>query len=698
MMMGTDPRTDPLYFFDQPTRRNRVKGTRSSVLHFNVGNHGGPHLEESHREEDDKEAKLSAELNVSAETCVKPDTAALDVKDRDPMDAYKRAAPQLLNELAHLLSQHKWSEEGCLPRGIVNILNYSWHDLTAGALHKKSEKLTDARRKSKGSLTHRQMSATSAREEARQRGAVGSTRKPQVTSNPRVRRLKKKYNRDSSTASFSLSSGSCEHAGWIVEPMHSAACDEPQWIGLCQCVVKRLQAARDPEKQSTEQGQNRPIILHHYGDTKAKLKDSRRKAPQRLHYMTSDGSSVIYYPSGCIAVCQSHSGLPCGGFYTNVFSDGQCPVILASVTAFGHGAVTHPVSSVITAVWDPGGGFLCDHYGNITKEWSWQTDRTRRSKIDIQVSDVISVQLFSSTSAMLSFKCENKSLQLPLRFLSNINLSKVSVCSQEVLQMVKEVEELEEPTAQWRRGGQAGRELRRLQQRVQHTVKDWLDFYRVATGIRCPDKERMPDVPPRTRLRTEVQSAALPSLNPPQQADTKHVQPEEDELHRHRSAPAVRLLESAIKTQRTPKMQAKPKPPVTLIGPLQIYGDIRPESVTLLDGPEFQTSTADHSPAAVPFAPSIPLTVCPALLRAALLGEGQRRRRCCCCSAALMPVVTDLEYDAFVMGQPPHTQQILVVCVTLPHQPVSTHAVPGRDVLDELYRSRNKHRTMPCTQ
>lgn len=58
----------------------------------------------------------------------------------------------------------------------------------------------------------------------------------------------------------------------------------------------------------------------------------------------------------------------------------------------------------------------------------------------------------------------------------------VSVCSQEVLQMVKEVEGLEELTAQRRRGGQAGRELRRLQQRVQHNVKDWLDYYRVATG------------------------------------------------------------------------------------------------------------------------------------------------------------------------------------------------------------------------
>ena len=41
----------------------------------------------------------------------------------DPMGAYKDAAPELLGELGALLSQYRWSEEGCIPRGLVNILN-----------------------------------------------------------------------------------------------------------------------------------------------------------------------------------------------------------------------------------------------------------------------------------------------------------------------------------------------------------------------------------------------------------------------------------------------------------------------------------------------------------------------------------------------------------------------------------------------
>lgn len=42
-----------------------------------------------------------------------------------------------------------------------------------------------------------------------------------------------------------------------------------------------------------------------------------------------------------MAVCQSCSGLRCGGFYTNVFNDSERAEVLATITAFGHGSVTH---------------------------------------------------------------------------------------------------------------------------------------------------------------------------------------------------------------------------------------------------------------------------------------------------------------------------------------------------------------------
>lgn len=124
------------------------------------------------------------------------------------MDAmYKQAAPQLLNELARLLSQHNWTEEGCIPQGVVNFLNYSWQDLTAGAVQPKGpEKTLQKRRRSKGSLKsggespQRQVSASGKRETAGDRspcvvGSAGSSeRKPQVSLNPRVKKRKQNSN------------------------------------------------------------------------------------------------------------------------------------------------------------------------------------------------------------------------------------------------------------------------------------------------------------------------------------------------------------------------------------------------------------------------------------------------------------------------------------------------------------------------
>lgn len=155
--------------------------------------------------ENDNKEDESEELaeGLSGETGGKPDTssavgAALNIKDRDPMDAYKRAAPQLLNELAHLLSQHKWTEKGCIPRGIVNILNYSLQDLTAGAVRWNRPEQTEKPGESKGSLKLDEARPPNDKREAGEINScfmenVGpSVRKPQVSSNARIKKRKQR--------------------------------------------------------------------------------------------------------------------------------------------------------------------------------------------------------------------------------------------------------------------------------------------------------------------------------------------------------------------------------------------------------------------------------------------------------------------------------------------------------------------------
>ncbi|KAM9754804.1 uncharacterized protein ACNS7B_007558 [Menidia menidia] len=789
MMASAGARTaicgGPLYFFDQP-KRHRIKGPSSYLSYFHVTS-AVAHCEATQSDQGGEQNDESPEFQTQNPTDEsteddEPETSPSDAfQDRDPMDVYKRAAPQLLCDLARLLSQHLWSEKGCIPRGINNILNYSWDDLTAGAsIHLKSPTEKEKRSKSKGCLKPKNISPTlssTAKLENRERnqcteGNVGrSERKARVRSNAPVKEPTDQNStpaQSATTASFSISGSSCADPGWIIRPKQPSY-DEPQWISACQWAVERLQAARHPEKlQTSEQDRSKPVVIRHYGDAKTKTKRDGSKvqpAPlvngmphipeiklqdsvrQKLHYRIDDGSSFIYYRSGGVAVCQSRSGLPCGGFYTNVFSDGKRPLTLATITASGHGAVSHPHRSAITAVWDQNGGFLYDDDGNITKEWSWQTAGTLKDKIVVKLSDLISVRLFSGVSGVLSFRCGNESVQLPLssqpntdysrkmmegRFISDVGQHfqhQKTKCSPRVtesernqkikpertmwrgaceqtdgmkgfVQLPREVEGFEEDSALWRKREHGGRELRKLQQRVRDTVEDWLDYYRSAVGIKCPDTERMPEALMRTRHRRE----ALPSLNPPERAGgAKPAGPEQgrrdgfQEVHRQLSASEERPLNCPVQLPRTPKKRASVKHPVVRIGPLQIHGNIKPESVILRGSAKSESSAATHSPEIVaPFASSVPLTVCPALLRAALRGEGRRRR--CCCSATLMPAVTDLEYDALIKGQPPHSQQILVVCVAVQGNTGNTHAVQSQKALEDLYRKRNKHRTMPCTQ
>ncbi|XP_072290533.1 FYVE, RhoGEF and PH domain-containing protein 6-like [Eucyclogobius newberryi] len=60
-----------------------------------------------------------------------------------------------------------------------------------------------------------------------------------------------------------------------------------------------------------------------------------------------------------------------------------------------------------------------------------------------------------------------------------------------------------------------------------------------------------------------------------------------------------------------------------------------------------------------------------------------------------MPLLKDSEYDLFVLGQPPHSHQMLIVCVTCQNL---YPPAPGGDAPEQLYRSRNEHRMTPCAQ
>lgn len=83
---------------------------------------------------------------------------------------------------------------------------------------------------------------------------------------------------------------------------------------------------------------------------------------------------------------------------------------------------------------------------------------------------------------------------------------------------------------------------------------------------------------------------------------------------------------------------------------------------------------------------------CPAVLRRIMMGE---EGKTCRCSNHRIPYVSDLEYDHLINNQMSFKEQIVVVCVSSSSQ---TNEDPSEDKIEQLYKRKNKNRSMPCAQ
>ncbi|XP_077424854.1 uncharacterized protein C3orf20-like isoform X2 [Vanacampus margaritifer] len=669
----------PIYFFDQPAPPRSKKGKVVTVVK--------PKEEKKEkRSENGKHLKLLKkiksddfpETSTKEETC--EDDSAED-ENEDPLASQKRAAPRLLNELGRLFYRNRG-----VSLQVGDILNYT----ADGALKlHKSDK--DAARLKAARRIKSQKKASKTNQDATDDAAI--------------------LNDDSAvspTLMEEIISSSNQDPDWYALPLQALVEATPPSRGLCQWVVERLKASASPlliKPRVLDQVPSSPI-LRHYVDAKVGVKTRSllsaaseadsvaddvkpQRAPplKRLHCRVTNGTSFIYYPSGNLAVCHSPSGLPSGGFCTNVFSDCHSPVILATVTMFGHGSVSHPVSSVVTALWDQHGGFMCDREGNLKKEWCWKTNE-EQEKIIIKLAKGISMRLLSGTSALLFFKCDDNKVQLPL---TAVPYPPKEVATDDD-QTIPEVAAAEGTLAsRWKKGCHVMAEVPKLRKKVRDILDAWLDYYRTATGIRRGEKK------PKTskgKHKKRAHASALAAKKSPERAHAKLAKAKDkgpEKLDPHaKKAPR----EAPAKT-RVPAKNTKEHSMIQ-IGPLRIHGNIKQELVVLPDHPDLRLCNLPRVPVRSLLVPSVPLTVCPLLLRASLLKrlKGHAPKRCCC-STTLMPELLDAEYDAFITGQPRHSQQILVVVVTLPVKPGVTLE---HDAIQQLYRKSNRKRTMPCAQ
>ncbi|XP_037109740.1 uncharacterized protein C3orf20-like isoform X1 [Syngnathus acus] len=652
----------PIYFFDQPAPPRSKKGKVATAG-------------KEKRAENGKQLKLLkkvksdclAETSANEETCEDEST---DDESEDPLASQKRAAPRLLNELGRLLHRHRGAS-----LQVGHLLNYSAEAALKPPPAKDAAPRRAARRKKSPKKSFK------ADQDATDDDAAAADEASAVSPTP----------------TDEMISGGGQDPDWLALPLQALGEDTPPPRGLCQWVVERLQASNSLhiKRRVLDQVPSSPI-LRHYVDAKAGMKSrsvlsaaseaaepTPRRTPslKKLHCRSTDGTSFIYYPSGNMAVCHSPSALPAGGFCTNVFADSHASAVLATVTAFGHGSASHPVS---LALWDRHGGFMCDWEGNLKKEWCWKTDR-EQDKIVVKLAKGISLRLLSGTSAVLCFKCEDNKVQLPLSALP------YSAKEAEAEQMFPEAS-AGTLSARWTKGCHGTGELTKMRKKVRDILDAWLDLYCSATGMKRSEKKPKT---PRGKHKRRAHASAPPAKKSPERVHGKPAKTKENAAAAKLESPGKKAPREAPPKTRVPAKNTKEHSMVQ-IGPLRILGNIKQELVILPDHPDLRLAALPRLPVRCRLAPSVPLTVCPLLLRAALLKQltGPAPRRCRC-STALMPVLLDAEYDAFVTGQPRHSQQILVVVVTLPVKPGSA---PEQDAVQQLYRKCNRSRTMPCAQ
>ncbi|XP_028669314.2 uncharacterized protein C3orf20-like [Erpetoichthys calabaricus] len=440
---------------------------------------------------------------------------------------------------------------------------------------------------------------------------------------------------------------------------------------------------------------------------------------KKLHYRVNDGSSVIYYPTGYIAVSQSHSGLPCGGVYTNVFSNSPEPSVLATFTPFGHGSICHLNSNTTALVVDEEGGMMTEEDGTIKKQWKWIQGVKLNEPILIQVNEFIVIRIAGVNTASLSYRWQQEAVHVSLSSLQNakplhsnelgliltdVKLSsktgrelsktnkqkimekearrkfmekKMTIAESKISDLVKTLE-IPEDDFSHLQGLKYFQELKKLQRKVKNILDDWMEHYRIATGISSPDIQKMSNTPQMIQAIRKTQSAALPTLGvaEEEEEETGKCTSHDEGFSRFLSAPARNIRWDPPKSALSSCTQKENKEAGSFSAKLQSK-----PGLSLSKGSEnIRSHMTIHK-------------ACPVSLRNALLKDGTPKR--CRCSNHQIPLVSDVEYDDFIQGQIPGIEQILVMCV------VSSSALKnsaGVDILEELYEKKNKNRSMPCEQ
>ncbi|XP_015862414.2 uncharacterized protein C3orf20-like isoform X4 [Peromyscus maniculatus bairdii] len=646
-------------------------------------------------------------------------------------EEYKLIASEVLYELEKTLK--RYAKNGmAFPGGLINLMTYSWLDLIEDFHENESPKKTLERDRDLGGGPS-SMSIISfkeckvhpdAKEHPQEEHQLVKARKishgahnkllekPSLLGHPQVSQTTQE-SCISGVIHFSLKSKFCFQNGWI-------PCSKWEMLKFkadLSTAVKRLQVAtvqiKMEEAKQKRGGFNKQPVLRHYNDPeeeeetaestqeprvfwmallvgKAQMPAMGEAKPEmkKFHYALVDGSSLTYYPSGRLAICQSYSDLPWGGLYTNIFSDWPDPVVLGTFTPFGCGSISLPHRKVIAMMFNQDGGMLISKKGNIIREWMWPSKGKIEDPIEIGVNQYITVTISGRFAITLMYKRHPQSLKLSLApvkhkpsCLPNKMFPDIHPSTRDAKEMLatykmkcrllkfmaqnKDASNLADPVdtdpddpgpdISLLHDLVASIKLSKMQKKVKHILLHWLNYYRSTLGLESLHVCKLPMFAKKAVRKPKV-AFAIPALS--------------------RNAKEADWYKEYLRYRNTflaLKEFFKPLP----------YHYIHRTSATnqcsrlpLLTGRKdlwFSSQLA-----------------CPVVLRKTMCGE---KGVVCRCSCHIIPEVTDLEYDNLISNQLSHVDQIIVVCVfSAKKEDKTIGEVTG------VYREVNKSRHMPCVQ
>ncbi|XP_072097162.1 uncharacterized protein C3orf20-like isoform X2 [Mobula birostris] len=434
------------------------------------------------------------------------------------------------------------------------------------------------------------------------------------------------------TINFSISSRASMKQGWIIEPYDDTLA-KVDWKTIYALMLEKIQAANSKIKLQSmsmaKHGFNKPVILLHYEEARTvplgkywkqalapvfALKDGKPPIPamkvenpalNKLHYALNDGSCIIYYPSGNIAVCRSHSGLSCPeAFYTNIFDDSAVrPTLLGSFTPFGDGSIFLPGEKSTILLYHNEGGLLINEHEISMKHWKWP----KRGNLPEPI--------------WMHFKRKRSSFHRPVEFIGGTQRANITIQS-----------------------------LRQLHKRIKNIIDSWMEHYRKETGLSKLSQTVEPD------LQLQKNSPALDPLNVPA-ASKKHL-PDSASYIRFLTIPAVEKIKCIPRSCTFTSNWPLPISRQESFGVLLANRRGTSTRTTIEHKLQFPKVHKEEEPWLQ--SPGC----CPVNLRSAMLGQGLKP---CRCSVVKVPHITDLEFDTFIERATAEIQQIILVCVVSSH-------------------------------